>query len=321
MNRQLATDAVRDIFRLDVLSGLSKKNKSLPCKYLYDERGSQLFDRICETDEYYPTRTELQIMEENADSIANQIGERVMLVEYGSGSSIKTVKLLESLRDPAAYVPVDISEEHLLRTAENLRSAFPDIAVLPVVADFTQPFELPKTGCDFSHIALYFPGSTIGNFTPAAAGELLEFMSSMLGDHGGLLIGIDLQKSPAVIEAAYNDALGVTSEFSLNLLKRINSELDGNFDLDQFKHKAVYQSNEHRIKVSIVSGRAQTVMIAGQEFDFEEGEEILTEYSHKYTIDGFADFAAQYGFSLHKHWTDPRQYFGLLHLVLDAPLP
>ncbi len=166
-------------------------------------------------------------------------------------------------------------------------------------------------------MALYFPGSTIGNFTPEEAGELLQFMSSMLGPRGGLLIGIDLQKDSSIIEAAYNDAGGVTAEFNLNLLNRINTELDGSFDLSQFEHKAMYNSCHHRVEISIVSLIEQSVQISGRHYHFLKGEEILTEYSHKYTIDGFADFASQYGFSLHKHWTDKRGYFGVLHLVLD----
>jgi dimethylhistidine N-methyltransferase len=317
MNRSTNAADVSNTFWNEVCHGLSQEQKALPCKYLYDERGSDLFDQICETEEYYPTRTELEIMRDNADSIAYQIGKRVMLVEYGSGSSVKTRILLDALDEPASYVPVDISEDHLLRTAEGLQLAYPHIEVLPVVADFTKPFDLPTSSCDHSHVALYFPGSTIGNFTPAEAGELLRFMASMLGPQGGLLIGIDLQKDVSVIEAAYNDADGVTADFSLNLLERINSELDGQFDLGNFEHKAVYNDVAHRMEMSIVSTVDQSVNVGDRVFHFEAGEEILTEYSHKYTVEGFADFAARFGFSLHKQWTDDREYFGVLHLVLD----
>ena len=304
-------------FIRDVVTGLSCRLKTLPCKYFYDLRGSAIFDQICATPEYYPTRTELQIMEDNAASIAYQIDKGVMLVEYGSGSSVKTRALLDALDEPVAYVPVDISEEHLLKTSEKLRLAYPHLAIRPVVADFTKPFQLPTSGLQHTHVALYFPGSTIGNFTPEAAGELLQFMSSMLGPRGGLLIGIDLQKDVSVIERAYNDVSGVTAEFNLNLLTRINTELDGNFDLSQFEHKAIYNFNHHRMEISIVSLVEQSVRINGWNFQFAKGEEILTEYSHKYTIDGFADFASQYGFALHKHWTDVQGYFGVLHLVID----
>ncbi|WP_404308800.1 L-histidine N(alpha)-methyltransferase [Neorhodopirellula lusitana] len=317
MNPTIETVTPTDQFLHDVVKGLSGAQKTLPCKYLYDECGSQLFDKICETDEYYPTRTELGIMQRNAKSIADQIGSGVMLVEYGSGSSTKTRILLDALDTPVAYVPVDISEEHLLKTADDLRSAYPDTEILPVVADFTKPFTLSQSEQPCFHVALYFPGSTIGNFTPEEAGELLKFMSSTLGEKGGLLIGIDLQKEASIIEAAYNDQAGITAEFNLNLLTRINSELDGNFDIAQFKHRAIYNPSEHRIEISIVSLRDQQVRLDDQEFHFRTGESILTEYSHKYTIEGFTQFASQFGFALHHHWTDNRNYFGLLHLVLD----
>lgn len=304
-------------FLQDVQRGLAKSQKELPCKYLYDERGSQLFDQICELDEYYVTRTELAIMEANAESIASQIDTEVMLVEYGSGSSLKTRILLDSLIAPRAYVPVDISEEHLVKTAIDLQDAYPTLQVLPVVADFTKPFMLPKCEPAASHIALYFPGSTIGNFTPGEAGKLLAIMSQMLGEQGGLLIGVDLQKEKSLLEAAYNDSQNVTAQFNLNLLRRINSELGGDFDIDQFEHRAIYNDIEHRIEISIVSLANQTVAIGDQSYQFADREEILTEYSHKYTIDGFAEFAANYGFSLHKSWTDEAQLFAVLHLVLD----
>lgn len=312
--RDTTTDTT---FLTDVVRGLSKPEKTLDCKYLYDERGSELFNQICETDEYYPTRTELQIMQANADSIAYQIDEGVMLAEYGSGSSVKTRILLDALNRPVAYVPIDISEEHLLRTSESLQLAYPNIEVLPLVADFTKPFELPVSNGEPTHVALYFPGSTIGNFTPDEAGELLKSMSAILGPNGGLLIGVDLQKDVSVVEAAYNDAAGVTAAFTLNLLDRINSELNGDFNVDAFQHKAIYNSVEHRMEISIVSLLEQQVVIGNRTFEFSQGEEILTEYSHKYTIDGFAAFAKRYGFSLHKHWTDDREYFGVLHLVID----
>lgn len=303
-------------FRQDVLTGLRKSNKTLPCKYLYDEVGSGLFDQICELDEYYPTRTELEIMSANAESIAYQIDTDVMLVEYGSGSSTKTRLLLDALNQPAAYVPVDISEEHLLRTAQSLRESYADIEILPVVADFTKAFKLPASNTPASHVALYFPGSTIGNFTPDEAGEILDLMSRLLGKDGGLLIGIDLQKDISVIEAAYNDSEGVTAEFNLNLLTRINREIDADFDLSLFEHIAIYNEDDHRIEISIRSLVEQTVQVGNESFEFQAGESILTEFSHKYTVEGFAEFASQYGFSLHRHWTDERNYFGVLHLVL-----
>ncbi|EMI16348.1 methyltransferase [Rhodopirellula maiorica SM1] len=312
------SSAVRtDTFFDDVLDGLSRPAKTLPSKYLYDERGSQLFDQICELDEYYVTRTELAIMQQHASSIARQIDTDVMLVEYGSGSSLKTRVLLDALSRPAAYVPVDISEEHLLKTAERLRLAYSGLNVLPVVADFTQPFRLPDCEPPASHVAFYFPGSTIGNFTPPQAGELLQQMAAMLGQQGGLLIGIDLQKDIDVLHAAYDDREGVTAAFSLNLLNRINRELGGNFDSDRFEHRAVYNTLHHRIEISIVSLADQVVSIGDHAIDFAAGEAILTEYSHKYTVDGFATFARKYGFQLHKSWTDAQNYFAVLHLVIE----
>ncbi|MDA7527435.1 L-histidine N(alpha)-methyltransferase [bacterium] len=314
---KVATLNPTEHFLRDVRSGLSQKQKTLPCKYLYDERGSQLFDQICELDEYYVTSTELSIMEANTASIAAQIDTEVMLVEYGSGSSLKTRILLDSLLEPRAYVPIDISEEHLIKTSVELQKAYPSLQVLPVVADFTNSFQLPKCEPPASHVAIYFPGSTIGNFTPENAGKLLDNMSQMLGDQGGLLIGIDLQKKVSVLEAAYNDSANVTADFNLNLLNRINNELNGDFDLEHFEHRAIYNQTDHRIEISIVSLKDQVVSISGERFHFTTGEEILTEYSHKYTIDGFAEFAAEYGFTLHKSWTDEKEYFGVLHLVLE----
>lgn len=209
----------------DVIHGLSQPSKRLSCKYFYDQRGSQLFDQICDLDEYYLTRTEQAIMDQHAEEMAYQLGERVMLIEFGSGSSTKTHILLENLIDPSAYVPLDISEDHLLKTAADLRDRFPKIEILPLVADFTQPFELPHPQLTASHAAVYFPGSTIGNFEPEVAQMLLSNIADLLGGEGGLLIGIDLQKESSIIHDAYNDSAGVTAEFNLNLLHRMNNEL------------------------------------------------------------------------------------------------
>lgn len=318
MTKQTLENFQTDLdFRSDVLTGLSADQKFIPSKYLYDERGSELFDRICELEEYYLTRTEQAIMLEHADAMADQIDAGVMLVEYGSGSSLKTQTLLDALHAPVAYVPVDISEEHLLKTAEKLRSNYHGMEVLPVVADFTEAFELPVCRRKPTHVALYFPGSTLGNFTPEQSGRLLQRMAEYLGPEGGLLIGLDLQKSPAVIHAAYNDSSGVTAEFSLNLLARINRELDADLDIDAFEHQAIYNSDEHRVEIGLVSLKEQTATIADETFSFAQGELIRTEYSYKYTVDGFARFAEQFGFKLHKYWTDDRDWFGVLHLVLE----
>ena len=309
---------VENAFFNDVVDGLGRPKKSLPCKYFYDERGSQLFDQICELDEYYLTRTEQQIMDQYADQMAAQLGERVMLVEFGSGSSTKTHVLLENLIQPSAYVPLDISEDHLLKTASELRLKFPGIEILPVVADFTRDFALPVPRLEASHAAVYFPGSTIGNFETAAAQELLTNIAGLLGEEGGLLVGIDLKKDPTIIHAAYNDANRVTDQFNLNILRRINHELDANFDVDAFEHSAVYNQDEGRVEISLVSQCEQTVDLAEHTFQFSRGEEIFTEYSHKYSIEGFAQLAAKAGFSLHKHWTDSEELFAVLHLVNET---
>ena len=305
----------------DVVAGLSADEKQLPCKYFYDLRGSQLFERICELDEYYLTRTECQIMQQNAGAIAGAIGPNVTLVELGSGSGTKTRILLDPLQKPAAYVPVDISRDHLLQTAKSLAERYPQLPVVPVSADFTKPFDFPSTVTPVRHCVVYFPGSTIGNFGADAAAVLMRQIAGLCGPGGSLLIGIDLKKAPAVLEAAYDDAEGVTAEFNRNLLRRINRELGADFDLDAFRHKAVYDSEKSRIEMSLVSQSEQTVTIGDRTFDFTAGEEICTEHCHKYDLQEFANRAEQAGFELTRYWTDEREYFAVLLLSLAAAVP
>lgn len=305
-------------FLEDVLSGLSACAKTLPCKYFYDERGSQLFDAICELDEYYLTRSELSIMERYAGEMAEQIGSGVMLIEYGSGSSVKTRLLLDQLRDPVAYVPVDISREHLQHTADDLATAYFETEILPVCADFTTDFELPCSRRTPTHSAVYFPGSTLGNFEPDAAYELLAGIGALCGSGGGLLIGIDLQKDIDVIEAAYNDAAGGTSEFNLNLLRRINRELGADIDLEAFEHQASYDIEPGRVEIRLVSQQTQEVRIGTECFQFNEGESIVTEYSHKYTIAEFEELARSAGLTMRRYWTDDREYFAVVHLTVPV---
>ena len=308
-----------DTFAADVHAGLSARPRNLPCKYLYDAHGSALFEQICELEEYYPTRTELSIMRERVSEMAAALGPDVLLVEYGSGSSTKTRLLLEALRAPAAYVPIDISREHLLVTAGRLRKDFPHIEIAPVVADFTRPLDLPTTGRTPARRVVYFPGSTIGNFTAPEARAFLAGAAELVGRGGGLLIGADLAKDGSILEPAYDDARGVTAAFNLNLLARINRELDGTFDLSAFRHKAVWVPEQGRMELSLVSTRAQMVTVDGQRHAFAEGEEILTEYSHKYTLAGFRELASRSGWTVRRTWTDSREYFSVQYLTVGRP--
>lgn len=313
---QPSTAILDDQFVSDVLVGLSGRFKSLPCKYLYDKYGSQLFDQICELEEYYPTRTETQITHDNAVSISECLGRDAVIVEYGSGSSTKTRVLLDHLDAPNSYLPVDISEDHLLNSANLLSREYPELDIRPIVADFTSRFSLPED-LHGERICVYFPGSTIGNFVPAEAIRLLRNIAWQCGLTGSLLIGVDLRKSRSILELAYNDPRGVTAEFNLNLLRRINRECDGNFDLGLFRHVGFYNEAEGRIEIYLESLERQSVEVSGEVFFFREGERIHTEYSHKYTVDGFTQLAGEAGFQLDRVWTDERDYFALMHLTVD----
>lgn len=314
--QQAMTQLANERFLTDSLAGLSQTPKRLPCKYFYDQRGSQLFDQICETDEYYLTRTETAIMQRYAGEMGECLGEGMMLIEFGSGSSIKTRYLLDHLIKPVAYVPVDISREHLHESADQISGDYPDIEVLPVCADFTKPFPLPNPKQRPSHDAVYFPGSTIGNFQPNQAKQLLASIAHMCGQQGGLLIGVDLRKDKAILERAYNDNQGVTAEFNLNLLHRLQKELGATIDVDAFEHHAFYNAELGRIEIYLRSRVDQTILLDGQTVQVEAGELIHTEYSHKYTIDGFAEMAKEVGWTLRRWWTDENQYFAVLHLVV-----
>ena len=276
----------------EIVAGLSRPQKTLSSKFFYDDRGSQLFEQITELPEYYLTNAELEIMQAHVGEIAALAGPAASLIEFGSGSSMKTRILLQHLDDLAAYVPVDISREHLLQAAAALAEDFPDIDILPVVADFTQPFELPSPKVMPLRNIVYFPGSTIGNFSHEAATHLLKVMHHEAGEDGAVLIGVDLQKDADIIERAYNDEAGVTAEFNLNMLRRINNEFEATFEPDDFSHRAVYDREFGRIEMRLVSKERQTVAIGDKLFDFEAGETILTEHSHKYTLESFAAMAA-----------------------------
>lgn len=298
-----------------IVDGLSKPQKQISPRYFYDERGSQLFDQITRLPEYYLTNTELGIMRDNIVEIVQCIGKRASLIEFGSGSSLKTRVLLEHLAELAAYVPVDISEEHLRASAALLRDEFPHIDVLPVVADFTQQFQLPTPMVMPIRNIVYFPGSTIGNFEHDEAIELLQVMHHESGKNGALLIGVDLQKDPAIIESAYNDSAGVTAKFNLNILQHLNRDYGANFDVSAFAHSANYDRDEGRVVIELISQADQVFEIGDTRFDIANGEAILTEYSHKYTLQGFAKMAEMAGFTVTKVWTDDAGLFSVQYCV------
>ncbi len=299
----------------EIVEGLSAAQKQISPKYFYDERGSRLFDEITRLPEYYLTDSEIAIMREHVDEMAALVGKQASLIEFGSGSSLKTRILLEHLSELAAYVPVDISEEHLYASAAKIRGEFPHIDVRPVVADFTQPFRLPQPTVMPIRNVVYFPGSTIGNFEHDEAMDLLRVMHHEAGDGGALLIGVDLQKNPGVIEDAYNDAAGVTAKFNLNMLRHLNRDYGANFDVGEFEHRARYDSEAGRVVIELVSQSDQTFEIGEQTFEIADGETILTEYSHKYTLDGFERMANEAGFDVAKVWTDQDELFSVQFLT------
>lgn len=300
--------------RSDILDGLSQDQKQLSPKYFYDETGSRLFDQICDLPEYYLTRTELGIMREHVEAMTGLMGPRASIIELGSGSSLKTRILLDHVEEPAAYVPVDISRDHLLKTAGCLADDYPEIEILPVCADFTQSFELPEPAVEPDRHVVYFPGSTIGNFSRDDAIDLLKQVRQVVNGNGALLVGVDLIKPRKVVEAAYNDTAGVTAKFNKNILARINHDHAGAFDPSRFEHDAVYDEEHHRIEMRLISCEEQDIPIAGQSIHFEKGEYIVTEHSHKYSIDEFGSIGEEAEFSLKDIWTDPDQLFSVQFL-------
>jgi dimethylhistidine N-methyltransferase len=302
-------------FRADVIAGLSRPRKRLPSKYFYDAAGSRLFDRITELPEYYPTRTEIGILREHAAAMAARCGPRCLLVELGAGNLTKVRLLLDRLERPAGYVPVDVSGEHLRSAASALADDYPALEVMPVVADFTSPFDLPDVPA--SRRVVYFPGSTIGNFDPPEADALLRHAAWLVGDGGGLLLGVDLRKDEAVLERAYNDAAGVTAAFNRNLLVRANRELGSDFDVAAFRHVAFYDRERSRIEMHLVSVAEQRVRIGAATFDFRAGESIHTENSYKYDLAELAARAERCGLRLDEAWTDAQNYFAVLYLTAE----
>ena len=305
----------RESFLAEVLIGLRKPQKELPSKYFYDERGSGLFERICELDEYYIPRTEASIMQAHIREMGELIGPQVLVIEYGCGNCEKVRFLMDRLHDPAAFIPVDISREQLLHVTEELASIYPRLQVLPVCADYTSSFELPIPKQSSKRIVVYFPGSSISNFDPVPAKHFLEHVASLCGSDGALLIGVDLKKDPAVLHSAYNDGEGTTAAFNLNLLERINRELDCDFQLDGFQHYAFYNPREGRVEMHLVSQRDQVVHLNRETIAFASGESIWTESSYKYNLDEFERMASAAGFRVERVWVDERQWFSVQYLV------
>ncbi len=304
-------------FARDVLTGLSASPKWMSPMYFYDAEGSRLFDLITELPEYYPTRAELEIMDAFMPEIAARLGPRACVIEFGSGSGLKTRQLLRGLDRPVAYVPVEISRDHLMASANELAAEFPAIEVLPVCADFTAPFELPEPSAHQARNVVFFPGSTIGNFAMAEAEQLLKVMHTEAGSGGALLIGVDLRKDRSTVEAAYNDAAGVTARFNLNLLKRINRELNADFDVERFSHRADWNPEAGRIEMRLISDRSQRISVNGAVVEFAAGEALLTEYSHKYGLPEFAELAARAGWRVEQVWTDAESLFSVQCLARD----
>jgi dimethylhistidine N-methyltransferase len=313
--------------RREIVAGLTAPARSLPCKLFYDDVGARLFDRITELDAYYPTRTELAILRGHVGEIADLLGPGCKIVEPGSGSGLKTRLLLEALREPAAYVPVDISRAQLEEFAAALAAEMPWLEVLPVPADYTRGFDLPRGARASGRVAVFFPGSTIGNFEPADAERFLARAAALGGPNGALLIGIDRKKDPATLERAYNDPEGVTAAFNLNILAHVNRLCGADFDLSAFRHHAFYDEDAGRVEMHLVSLRRQCVAIPADRGEpavriaLDAGETIRTEHCYKYHPSEFAALAARAGWRLERVWTDPREWFAVLYLEPSGARP
>lgn len=309
----LRADRPQSAFEREFLAGLRETPKRAPCKYFYDEEGSRLFEEICRLPEYYQTRTELALLEEHAGEMASLMGRHVELVEYGAGALRKVRILLDALDAPYAYTPIDISGDYLKSVCASLAARYPDLRLRPIPADFTEALTIPRHEFG-AHRAGFFPGSTIGNFEPHEAVRLMQAIARPLHG-GGLLIGVDLVKEPALLHAAYNDGAGVTAAFNKNLLARANRELGADFDLDAFDHYAFYNPVPARVEIYLVSRSEQQAQVAGETFVFRKGEAIHTENSHKYTIGSFTALASEAGLDVKRIWTDAAGWFALLWLV------
>ena len=302
-----------ELFRQDVIAGLSAQRKTLPCRWLYDERGSELFEHITRLPEYYPTRVETGILRANAGEMASFIGKGATLIEYGAGAGLKTEIVIGALDAPRLYVPVDISGDFLDQAVISMRHRFPKIGIWPIVADFTEDFEIPNAIPRKGRSA-FFPGSTIGNLDYAETVSFLRRVQRHVGPKGTAVIGADLIKDIRILLAAYSDRQGVTAEFNLNLLARINRELDGDFKLERFAHEARWNQNNSAVEMHLVSAEAQTVIVDGQSFHFAAGETIHTDTSRKYSVRGLSAIVENAGWYIEDMWTDSRQSFGVFGL-------
>lgn len=299
----------------DVLEGLTREQKSIPPKYFYDQRGSELFDEICQQPEYYLTRTEISILHSNAKDIARFIGPDCVLIELGSGVSEK-IRCLFGVLSPAGYLGIDISKDFLLLSTKRLARDYPELEVHAVCADFTQQIELPEQ-CKSDRLVAFFPGSSIGNFEPDDAVQFLRDVASMVGKDGKLLIGVDLKKDHAALNAAYNDAKGVTADFNLNLLQRLRDELQADVDIDLFSHHAYYNSEKGRVEMHLVSLCDQQIIVGGERFQLKSNETLHTENSYKYDLTEFENMAERAGFQVEQIWTDQQQLFSVQCLVVE----
>jgi len=295
----------------EVLQGLNQKPKTLPCKYFYDEAGSKLFEQICELDEYYLTRTEIEIMKEFSNEIAKIIGDNCLIIEFGCGNSTKINLLLNHLQNPAAYVPIDISKNALKNFVDNLKNDYPKLNIIPLCVDYTKEFAIPFN--NETKKIVYYPGSNIGNFNIVETYNILKIIHNLCGKHNGLLIGIDLKKDKATLENAYNDKKGATAEFNLNILNHINNKLNTDFNLNNFEHKAIYNEKESQIEMRLYSKCDQELKIGNETILFNKNESILTEISRKYNIDEFKALAKDF-FDVEKVWTDKDNKFAVLFL-------
>lgn len=306
-----------EAFRADVLAGLAQRQKTLPSRWLYDQRGSELFEEITRLDEYYLTRTETAILRRCAGEMAGHLGEDVALLEYGAGAAIKTEILIDALNAPRMYAPIDIAADFLAQTMARIRDRFPELPTRPIITDFTADFDIPAD-IPAGQRAAFFPGSTIGNLGWSEAAALLRRMRKHVGGQGKAIIGVDLSKDVGTLIAAYDDKRGVTAEFNLNLLSRINRELEGDFAIDGFAHEARWNERESAIEMHLVSSKSQVVSVAGRSFAFAQGETIHTETCRKFEVGAFAGAARKSGWRVAKIWSDPAQAFAVFGLSAEA---